>query len=705
MATIVDELITRVRYALDHASEAKAHKSLDGLKRAAGQVMRDFAVVGTALTGAVAIGGGKILAVGAEFESLKAQLKTVAGGSEQANKAFDMIRRFAKETPFEVQKVTEAYIRLKGSGIEPTEERMRSFGNTASSMGKGIMDFVEAATDASVGEFERLKSFNIKARTEGDKIAFTFQGQTTRVKNSAADIIKFLDSIGNTTFGGAMAEQMLTARGQVSNLKDTISQFFDEIANAGPLEEFKGLVADLTGKVGGGSGSLAQMIGKALTEAIKAVRDVVRDLKTERVAELFASMARAVKVLVDAVGVVVRAFQDVADKVGGTGNAIKALLPLLVTMRLGLTGAASGWGLLVAAMVAAIPIAIEVGNRIGDVLTRLDDIDRKATSLGKPSHGTGGRTGLRGSEFLDEQGKAEVAQVSAEIEAAEKRAGAGGTLGDAFTTGGAGGAIDFMLQADKDVARIERLEARRDQLRQEARDRAAARQGTADIAVETLGKLAGIQAAAGAKAGEASMVAFGRSQDTAEFKALRKLKKSKGLKPSEQARLNELSKKLDISSAGAPKAKKEDQTAFEQKLEAEIDRQVTEAEEDAGRRALLGGKTVGEANRLAKTAGKKTREALRRQLDRGESILAPDLQALLRQAGLTDTSRNVTPPVISIQITKIDLKQDINAPITVSGSFNAGPREFGQVVSREVRRVLGNEVKLAIDSVLPKQAR
>lgn len=51
-----------------------------------------------------------------------------------------------------------------------------------------MIDFVEAVADATVGEFERLKSFGIKANTLTDDVKFTFAGVTTTVKKNAADI-------------------------------------------------------------------------------------------------------------------------------------------------------------------------------------------------------------------------------------------------------------------------------------------------------------------------------------------------------------------------------------------------------------------------------------------------------------------------------------------------------------------------------------
>ena len=70
-------------------------------------------------------------------------------------------------------------------------------------MGKNLMQFVEAIADAATGEFERLKEFGIKARTQGEQVSFTFQGVTTTVGKNAAEIENYLRQIGMSSLPGA----------------------------------------------------------------------------------------------------------------------------------------------------------------------------------------------------------------------------------------------------------------------------------------------------------------------------------------------------------------------------------------------------------------------------------------------------------------------------------------------------------------------
>lgn len=210
-------------------------KAVDASARAVKGVLRQAAGLIGAYAGIQGISRslGFIVSTNREFERLHASLKTVTGSAHGADKAFTMIEDFASSTPFNVEQITEAFIKLKALGLDPSEAALRSYGNTASAMGKNLMQFVEAIADAATGEFERLKEFGIKARTQGEQVAFTFQGVTTTVGKNAADIETYLRQIGNVQFAGAMSEQMKTLGGMFSNIQDNVSKLAREVGAGG----------------------------------------------------------------------------------------------------------------------------------------------------------------------------------------------------------------------------------------------------------------------------------------------------------------------------------------------------------------------------------------------------------------------------------------------------------------------------------------
>lgn len=167
-----------------------------------------------------------------EFERLQASLKTVTGSTDAANKVWRELNKFTAETPFQLEEVVRAYIKLKALGLDPSIEALRSYGNTASAMSLSVNQMIEAVADAATGEFERLKEFGIKARTQGEKVTFIFRGVSTTVKKTASEIEGYLRTVGDQQFAGAMEEQMATLGGSFSNLADAISKTVERISGS-----------------------------------------------------------------------------------------------------------------------------------------------------------------------------------------------------------------------------------------------------------------------------------------------------------------------------------------------------------------------------------------------------------------------------------------------------------------------------------------
>lgn len=245
-------------------------KALDATARSFNEVIRQ----GTALFGAyLGFQGLKntfsaIFNANNSFEQLSGSLKTVTGSAKGAQEAFALIEKFAIDTPYQLNEIVEAFIRLKALGLEPSEEALTSYGNTASAFGKNILDFVGAVAAATVGEFERLKTFGIKAKVVNDDVSFTFAGVTTKVKKNAAEIEKYLRSLGDVNFAGAMSEQMKTMSGVLSNIEDSFEKMYRDIGKNGLNDALKDTFTQFNELVEK-SGSAAATIGKTLTIAVK----------------------------------------------------------------------------------------------------------------------------------------------------------------------------------------------------------------------------------------------------------------------------------------------------------------------------------------------------------------------------------------------------------------------------------------------------
>lgn len=208
-----------------------------------------------------------LVSVNKEFQSLKASLITFTGSVENADGAFKILQEFAKTTPFSLQEVVGSFNLLVAQGIKPTEAQLGSFADIAGGTSKSIIQFAEAVADASVGEFERLKEFGIKAGKEGDKVTLKIGDITKVVNNDSASIVQALTEISEVQFAGGAARQADTLGGAMTNLRDTVDGFMFSVGEAGFGKALADSFKELTAFIGGNE-ELAKVVSDRLTKAL-----------------------------------------------------------------------------------------------------------------------------------------------------------------------------------------------------------------------------------------------------------------------------------------------------------------------------------------------------------------------------------------------------------------------------------------------------
>ena len=311
-----EDAIRRLREELDRlgGSADNAGQHLNNAETQSSRLSRAFSSI--AKVGAVALGALSVAAVGVghsivetqrEFDKLNAQLITATGSTENAAKAFKELQAFAKTTPYDLAQSVEGFAKLKNLGLDPSIDSLRSFGNTSAAMGKDLNQMIEAVADATTGEFERLKEFGIKSKSEGDKVTFTFQGVSKTVGKNAKEIQQYLLDIGNTQFAGAMDARAKTLDGAISSLGDSWEQFKLSLSQGG--------------------------IGDVLTEAVRKVGDALDTLtqkmqqpeNVQMFKDALDGIGRAFGVIGGVIGAVATGFVAISDAVGSNPEAFIAV--------------------------------------------------------------------------------------------------------------------------------------------------------------------------------------------------------------------------------------------------------------------------------------------------------------------------------------------------------------------------------------------
>lgn len=254
--------LMRLERGLDHVGDEavrtgrKLSSASRGARTSFGGVGAMMPGIGSAIAGVFAVDrvmdfGRAVVDTLGNFEKMEAVLTNTLGNNSQAKVVLRDIEGFAARTPFQVDELTESWIKLANDGFRPTMAQMTLMGDLAASRGKSMDQLVEAHMDAKRFEFERLKEFGISTKVQGDKIAFTFKNQTTVVKKSGQAVDEYMLSLGKINgVQGGMAAISATTAGQISNLGDQWMSFKKMVG-----ETFQS-------EISGGIGMLSDLVSK-----------------------------------------------------------------------------------------------------------------------------------------------------------------------------------------------------------------------------------------------------------------------------------------------------------------------------------------------------------------------------------------------------------------------------------------------------------
>lgn len=230
-------------------------KTKDGIKSVAGFAKR-MAVRGTIAGGALGyLFKREFIDTASQFEKFETVLKTLEGSTEKARKSMAWIQQFGATTPYEIDGVTESFVRLKAYGIDPMDGTLQTLGDTAAAMDKPIMQAVEAIADAITGENERLKEFGIKAAKGGGQITYEYVNKAGKQMSATVDasnrkmIQSTLMAIWNEKYKGAMNDLSSTWGGMLSNISDQWTNFKILVMKQGLFDKMKSKLEGLLNKI------------------------------------------------------------------------------------------------------------------------------------------------------------------------------------------------------------------------------------------------------------------------------------------------------------------------------------------------------------------------------------------------------------------------------------------------------------------------
>ena len=178
----------------------------------------------------VGLGAGlvirSIVNTGIQIENLGVQLKALFGSAKEGQKALDIVTKFAKTTPFELENIQQGITALatvrkqaEKAGVS-FEELLVITGNTATVLGG---DFALAALQIQRSFSAGIASAELFRERGVTAMAGFQQGVRTSVEESIKGLSRAFGTGGE--FGNLIEELSKTLSGTISNLKDALFTF------------------------------------------------------------------------------------------------------------------------------------------------------------------------------------------------------------------------------------------------------------------------------------------------------------------------------------------------------------------------------------------------------------------------------------------------------------------------------------------------
>lgn len=277
-------------------SMTRVHETSRGLLQTFRDVSIAFGAVSLAMSKISGVANGvvgQIVLVNAEFERLRflmASMSTAADPMADAARSVDYLKSVAREAPFSIKALTDTFVRLKSTGIDPLDGSFQSLVDAVASFGGNDSTLERAALAISqmsgkgVIQLEELRqqlgeavprATELMARALGvtysdlvSKIA------TGRVKAEPA--LKALSAELERTFGGQASRMMTTFSGQMSLLQTNFRELSLGVGEAGFFAEVKNQLREVNAFLESDTArQWARRLGEGLTEGIRFIRQAI----------------------------------------------------------------------------------------------------------------------------------------------------------------------------------------------------------------------------------------------------------------------------------------------------------------------------------------------------------------------------------------------------------------------------------------------
>ena len=283
--------------AIDNATKAltEVKNQLKGLDKQTKEVSASFFTFSNVLKTFITV---EVLRntfnVISSFQDMKVALNQVTGSVQQGGRAFDFLNKFSETSRFNIKDLSNAFILLYRSGINPTSELLKTFTDTASASRKPLETLNALILLFTRGTEGGMGLLQFKALERDGIPVFKILREQFGLSKDAVE--EYLKSINGTTYVLDLLKQGLgkTFGGTEAANAKNLSTTFDDVKNAGEK-----LVASL-----GDAG-----LNKVLAQTFILLKDIIDLIKNSDLVRFLGVIGTGLGKVSDVIGKGVDAYK------------------------------------------------------------------------------------------------------------------------------------------------------------------------------------------------------------------------------------------------------------------------------------------------------------------------------------------------------------------------------------------------------------
>ncbi|HAX2345266.1 TPA: tape measure protein [Escherichia coli] len=236
-----------------------------------------------------------IVEAAAEMERMRVLLRGLNRDAANPAKAADSDMKYivdmAKNAPFEMQALTDSFVKFRSAGLDPTDGSLKTLVDSVARFG-GDSELLKRASIAiqqmsgkGVISMEELRqqlgeaipsAMGAMAKAAGMTMGELTKAITTGTVEAKSAIALMFKEL-NRQNSGAAAEMMKTYTGALAQLKTSFTLFADRVGNAGYLDSLTKAMKELSAIMNSADGaSFAHGLGSGLSTVIDGLRELAK---------------------------------------------------------------------------------------------------------------------------------------------------------------------------------------------------------------------------------------------------------------------------------------------------------------------------------------------------------------------------------------------------------------------------------------------